>query len=46
MKTLIAMLAFATPVQAFDMMPNYDNAPKVEQASHVHKAKPKANKEE
>ena len=44
MKTLIALLVFATPVQAFDMLPNYDNAPKVEKASHVHKAKPKAHK--
>ena len=44
MKTLIALLVFATPVQAFDMLPNYDTAPKIEKASHVHKAKPKAPK--
>jgi hypothetical protein len=44
MKTLLALLVFATPVQAFDMLPNYDTAPKIEKASHVHKAKPKAKK--
>jgi hypothetical protein len=49
MKTLLALLVFATPVQAFDMLPNYDTAPKIEKASHVHKqkahkAKPKKRK--
>ena len=44
MKTLIATLMLITPANAFDMLPNYDNAPKVEKASHVHKAKPKAHK--
>jgi hypothetical protein len=45
MKTLIALLAFATPAHAVDMLPFYDNAPKVQKASHVatprHKAKPR-----
>jgi hypothetical protein len=44
MKTIIALLAFASPAHAVDMLPLYDNAPKVERVSAPAKAKPKAKK--
>ena len=46
MKTLIAILAMSLPAnaQAIDMLPNYDNAPKVERVSAPAKHKPKRKK--
>jgi hypothetical protein len=48
MKTILALIAMTMPAtaQGVDMLPLYDNAPKVERVSHVptKKAKPKKRK--